>query len=61
VAAEEFQVWRLTVRDDHTATLRCEDGNNNVLFAKEIEFTDFPLKEFTFYFANNVIHLPSEY
>jgi uncharacterized protein DUF6876 len=61
VAAEEFQVWKLKVRTDHTATLSCEDGNDNVVFTKEIEFTDFPLDEITFYFANNVIHLPSEY
>jgi hypothetical protein len=24
VAAEEFQLWRLTVRPDHTATARCK-------------------------------------
>jgi hypothetical protein len=39
VAAEEFQVWKLKVRDDHTATLSCEDGNDHVVFTKEIEFT----------------------
>jgi hypothetical protein len=61
VAAEEFQVWRLTVRPDRTATLACDDGNSNIVFAKEIEHTDFPLDEITLYFANNVIHLPSEY
>jgi hypothetical protein len=61
VAAEEFQVWKLTVRPDHTATLSCDDGNGNIVFTKEIEFTDFPLDEATLYFANNVIHLPSEY
>ena len=27
VAAEEFQVWTLTVRPDKTATLTCDDGN----------------------------------
>src|SRR4051812_3651241 len=43
VAAEEFQVWKLTVRPDRTATLACEDGNDTVVFAKEIPFTDFPL------------------
>jgi hypothetical protein len=61
VAAEEFQCWKLRARADHTATLNCEDGNGNTVFTKEIEFTDFPLDEITLYFANNVIHLPSEY
>lgn len=41
-------------------SLNCEDGNGNTVFTKEIEFTDFPLDEIAPYFANNVIHLPSE-
>jgi hypothetical protein len=61
VAAEEFQVWKLQVRADQTATLACEDGNGNAVFKKEIEFTDFPLDEITLWFANDVIFLPSEY
>jgi hypothetical protein len=60
-AAQEFQVWKLAVRPDRTATLTRDDGNGNVVFAKEIEHTDFPLDEITLYFVNNVIHLPSEY
>jgi hypothetical protein len=61
VAAEEFQVWKLAVRPDHTARLTCDDGNGHIVFTKELEFTDFPLDEVMLYFANNVIHLPSEY
>jgi hypothetical protein len=61
VAAEEFQVWKLTVRPGHTATLSCDDGNGNLVFTKEIPFTDFPLDEVRLYFCNDVIHLPSEY
>lgn len=61
VAAEGFQLWKLKVREDRTATLTCEDGNGNTVFTKEIEYTDFPLDEITLYFVNNVIHLPSEY
>jgi hypothetical protein len=38
VAAEEFQVWKLVVRPDRNATLVCEDGNDNVVFSKEITF-----------------------
>lgn len=61
VAAQEFQVWKLTVRPDHTATLTCEDGNDNEVFRKELEFTDFPLDEITLWFANDVIYLPCEH
>jgi hypothetical protein len=61
VAGEEFQVWKLTVSPDHTATLTCDDGNDHIVFAKQIEYTDFPLAEIALYFANNTISLPSEY
>ena len=61
VAAEEFQLWKLSVKPDQTATLTCEGGNGNVIFSKPLEYTDFPLDEIRLYFANNVIHLPSEY
>src|SRR5438128_1345722 len=61
IAAEEFQVWKLVVRPDRTATLTCEDGNYNVVFTRQIEFTDFPLDEITLWFANDTIYLPSEH
>ena len=61
VAQEEFQVWKLQVRPDRSATVLCDDGNGNVVYTQEIPFTDFPLHEVKLYFANNVIHLPSEY
>jgi hypothetical protein len=61
VAAEEFQVWTLKVREDRTAILTCDDGNCNIVFSKEIEFTDFPLPQITLWFANNTIYLPSEH
>ena len=61
VAAQAFQLWKLTVRPDHTATLTCEDGNYKVIFTKPLEYTDFPLDEIKFYFTDNVILLPSEY
>jgi len=56
VAAEEFQVWKLAVRPDQTASLTCDDGDGNIVFTKEIEHTDFPLDELTLYFANNNRH-----
>jgi hypothetical protein len=60
VAAEEFQLWRLVVRPDKTATLTCDDGNGNIVYTKEIGFTDFPLDEIKLYFENDVLMLPSE-
>lgn len=61
VAAEEFQVWKLAVRRDRTATLTCEDGNYNVVYTQEIPFTDFPAPEITLWFQNDTIYLPSEH
>jgi hypothetical protein len=60
VAAEEFQVWKLTVNPDDSATLVCEDGNYNVVCTKQIPFTDFPAEGITLWFENNTIYLPSE-
>lgn len=61
VAAETFQVWKLAVNADQTATLTCEDGNDNAVFTKAIASTDFPLAEITLWFTDNTILLPSEY
>jgi hypothetical protein len=61
VAAESFQVWRLAVNADQTGVLTCDNGNGNVVYTKQIEYTDFPLDGITFYFTNNTILLPREY
>lgn len=61
LAATEFQVWTLTVRPDSTATLACSDGNENIVYSKELTFTDFPQEGVTLWFQNNTILLPSEY
>jgi len=61
IAGEEFQVWKLAVKPDHSAALTCEDGNGNVVFTKALEFTDFPLPEIVLWFANGTIYLPSEH
>ena len=61
VAGARFQVWKLAVNSDSTATLSCEDGNCNTVYSKAIEFTDFPKEGVTLWFANNVIYLPSEH
>jgi hypothetical protein len=61
IAAEEFQVWKLTVNVDQTGVLTCDDGNGRVIFSKQIEYTDFPMDGITLYFTNNTILLPGEY
>jgi hypothetical protein len=60
VRREEFQHWRLKV-DDNTAKLTCDDGNGRIVYSKGITFTDFPLPEIAFFYANQVIMLPGEY
>ncbi len=61
VAKEPFQLWILKVVSQQSAYLVCEDGNDNQVYEKLIEYTDFPLSEIKFYFTNNVIMLPGEY
>ncbi|GEC77916.1 DUF6876 family protein [Flavobacterium aquatile] len=62
IKKEEFQTWTLRVDlEKSTAALTCDDGNNNIVFSKKIEYTDFPLQEIRIFFVNNVILLPSEY
>ncbi len=57
----EFQVWRIWKTGDTTATVSCDDGNENILITQKIEYTDFPLQSFKLYCSNGVIFLPSEY
>jgi prepilin-type processing-associated H-X9-DG protein len=61
VAAQEFQVWKLAVNADSSGVLTCGDGNGNTVFAKAIEFTDFPSDAIELWFENNTIYLPSEH
>jgi hypothetical protein len=62
VAAEPFQVWKLTVvNPDRFAQLVCEDGNGNIVYTQTYSWTDFPMDEITFWLTDNVILLPSEY
>lgn len=60
VRAEEFQSWKLKVKD-RTAVLTCDDGNHNIVYSEVIDFTDFPLDEIELWVEGNVILLPSEH
>jgi hypothetical protein len=46
---------------DHKALIKADDGNGNVIWDKEIEFTDCPTGEWRFYLTDNVLMVPSEY
>jgi hypothetical protein len=62
INAEEFQVWKLKVGEAaSSAMLEVEDGNDNVVYKKKIEYTDFPSPGINLWFQNNTIFLPSEY
>lgn len=58
---QNIQFWKLTVHEDHSATLTCERDTDDVVLTQEIPFTDFPLKHIKFYLQEGVILLPSEY
>lgn len=58
---ERFQVWCIKVADDHSATINITDGNDNLLKSIGLKLTDFPLQEFTLWFIDGTLLLPSEY
>lgn len=58
--AQSFQVWQFT-RSGESMKVEVTDGNNNLVQLLDIEFTDFPLNEFTLWFVDGVLLLPSEY
>lgn len=57
---ETFQVWKMKVVNS-SAIIKVEDGNSNVLKDFKISFTDFPLKEITFWIEGDTLLLPSEH
>ena len=60
IKAQEFQVWNIQVNDGR-AIIRVEDGNDNLVKKFNLNYTDFPLKDFSLWFVNNVLMLTSEY
>jgi hypothetical protein len=58
---DNFQLWHLQVRPDHTALLTCDDGNGQILFTHAYHYTTFPLTEIKLYLVDDVLLLPSEY
>lgn len=45
IRKEPFQVWKLVVEQDGSASLRAEDGDYRLLTCQDIPITDFPLPE----------------
>ena len=43
------------------AKITADDGNGNILWTKNIDFTDAPEGDWKFYFTGNVVLLTSEY
>lgn len=56
-----FQAWKLNLIEGNSFNLSCDDGNENVIFEKEILFPDFPYNDVTIWIEGNVLLLPSEH
>jgi len=59
-----FQVWKVSVKPDRSASVRGYNDNGNKLvriITQKVEWTDFPLESLKLYVIRNVILLPSEY
>ena len=61
VSREEFQVWTLGVRPDHTATAVATGGNDAILASQDIAFTDFPLPAISVWLEDGTLLLPGEH
>ena len=57
--SEEFLKITVIV-ENRQAKIIYDDGNDNVLYIQEYEYTDFPLTKIYFYFENRTLCLPSE-
>ena len=58
---QPFQVWKITVHENQSARIAVEDGNDNELTFFHLDYTDFPLEEFTLWLVDKTLLLPSEY
>ena len=58
---QPFQVWKLVVQPDRSATITVEDGNYNVLLTQRIALTDFPSDGIVLWLSGDTIYLPVEH
>ncbi len=61
VEGVRFQLWEIAVEDSKALVTMREDTHEPVLVRQRIPYTDFPLKEFSFYCVDSVMMLKSEY
>ena len=57
---EDFMSITLIVVDS-SAKILVDDGNGNILYTREVDFTTADEGSWKFFFTNNVLLLPSEY
>lgn len=57
-----FQVWSIEVHDDDSALVTMvEDTGKPLQVSQEIPYTDFPMRDFSFYCIRGVMLLKGEY
>lgn len=62
VAREPFQLIELAVDlEQKTAQIAVTDGNDQMLFSQQLEFTTFPLRAIKLYYTDQTVMLPWEY
>lgn len=60
IAEETFQVWTIT-KLEGSATITVKDGNNSIIETFTLSNTTFPLANYTLWFIQGRLILPSEY
>lgn len=55
-----FQVWKL-VKNEDKATITIEDGNDNIVKTFTLDYTSFPLEEYTLWMIEGILLLKNEY
>ena len=60
IKGQEYQTWKL-VKKGNGCTITVDDGNGKIIKTFALSYTSFPLENFTIWFVNGVLLLPSEY
>ena len=60
ISVEDFISIKMTVKDNK-ANVVMDDGNGNVIYEQEIEYTDCPEGVWQFYLEGHVLLVPSEH
>ena len=58
---EEFLTIIIEVDDEHNAVVYYDDGNGNILFKQEYDYTDFSVGSLKLFYSYGVLMIPSEY